>query len=181
MPKDFVIPHNNEKQFIDMALKLGYTDLVFVYKDIPKKLIEHKDINLSYATLLQKQPKKTKGLLLLSNNPEQARLAAEHPAVDGLFGLEKDQQDFIHHRGSGMNHIIAKILAKKKKFYLIDFRMLLEAQPNKRAQLIGRVKQNLKLCKKYKVRHGIVSCARHPFEMRSKQDLHAVLRVLEKN
>lgn len=179
MARDFVYPHNNEKEFIAQAKILGIDELVFIVKKVPNKPVQSKSVKVSYATLLDKQPKKQKGVLLLSDNIEKVRLASEHPAVDGLFGCEKTKRDYIHHRGSGMNQVIAKYLAQKGKFYLFDIGSILMTSKKQRGRILARMHQNTTLLKKYKVRYDAASFARTPLQMRSPKDLKVILKLIE--
>lgn len=202
MAQDFVFPKNNEQEFIRTAQALGITDLVFVYgmpqqKDAPQDSSTTSrpesgvsdgthSVRVTTATLCDKPPSTnpkhktfSKGTLL-ANNTEYIRQFAEHPLVSIFFGVEKNQKDFIHHRGSGLNQIITAILSKKKKKYYIDFHLLLESTPKQRGQIIGRMKQNIMLCKKDGVEYGIATFAHSPWQMRPPKDLQAVMRILEK-
>jgi len=67
-----------------------------------------------------------------------------------FFGLETNKKsDFLRFRNSNMNQVVAKFFADKKIFYGIDLGMIQNAK-NKQI-ILGRVFQNLKLCKKYKI------------------------------
>jgi len=66
-----------------------------------------------------------------------------------IFALETNRKsDFLRFRNSNLNQVIAKFMADKKIFYGLDLAMI--QNENKRKHIIlGRVFQNLGLCKKY--------------------------------
>ena len=58
-------------------------------------------------------------------------------------------------------------------FIGFNFSTILNASPEKRAQIIGRMQQNVKLCRKYKVKMFLGSFAKDPYELRSDYELKA--------
>lgn len=181
MVKDVVVPKGNEKQFIKRAKLLGYTHLVMCYQKVPEKVPADRDLKITVARFAPSNPKRQKGVMVIAADSSKVRQAAEHPAVDALVGMEKDQRDFIHHRGSGINQVIARLLARKEKEYYFDFSLLLHAQAKTRGQLIGRMRQNMMLLKKAGVKVQMVSMAKDPSMMRAPKDLQAVMRMIAKN
>jgi RNase P/RNase MRP subunit p30 len=55
---------------------------------------------------------------------------------------------------------------------------LLKCSDVRRAVLLGRMKQNLRICKKYKVKIRVFSFALKPYEIRSEKDLESLGKVL---
>ena len=179
---DVIIPKNNEKEFIEIAEKLGKKKLIFLYE-----LKEYKKIKLDHKTKIKLE----KGLLLINNkelnkipkdtkfvfvkNPTREMI--ENKKITHVFNLEDQQKaDFIHHRNGGMNHVYAKIMRDHEKIYCFSYELLLN---NKRKdQLIGRFSQNKKLTKKYKVKSEIYSFANEPYELRAKHERQALNSIL---
>jgi len=176
MSRDIIIPKGDLEPFVKRAKKLGISELIVV--GVGDKT-EIDGVKIKYAQLMNSQPKRKKGVMTLCVDPEKARFATEHPNVDALVGMEKGQPDFIHHRGSGLNHIIAKMLSKKGKEYFFDLRLLIDASAKEQAKMIGKMRQNLMLFKKFKVKHSLVSMAGTPSMMRSEKDRIAFLRMLQ--
>lgn len=111
--------------------------------------------------------------LVVLKNPPRSKLTKE---VDIIYGFEEsDRKDFIHHRNSGMNHIIAKILHDKKIAYGFSFSLVLNGDS---AVIIGRMRQNVKLCRKYKVKMFIGSFAKSETEVRALEDLKVFGKVI---
>ncbi len=163
--KDFVILSGNEKEFVKMAEKLGYSELVFVgNSDVSNiktklKLISSKRISKSDI-------KKDRGLI-------------ENKKVDIIYEFEQmNRKDSMHFRNSGLNQVIAKLMKEKDVAYGLSFSQILNSSKEARAVMIGRMMQNIKICKKYKVPIIIASFSRNPYEMRDYRDLIAFARTL---
>ena len=179
---DIVFPQNNEQKFIDMAKKLGYDSLCFVYslKDFNIKKIKS-DLKIKYAILApdkkSRKPQKTK--LVFFECKENIRKVIESNKDIIVFGFEQDdKKDFIHQRRSGLNHIICNLATKNNVKIGLSFSSLLKTNEKKRNLLIGRTNTNIKLCRKYKTKMIIGSFASDPFEMRSYKDLVAFFSTI---
>ena len=84
----------------------------------------------------------------------------------------------MKNRNSGLDQVLCAIAAAKKKMIGIDIAALITTHGRKRAVLLGRVMQNIALCRKYKVSMALCSFARTPWQMRSSQDIAAVGETL---
>jgi len=174
---DVVFPRKNEKEFIEMAELLGYDGLVFVYSNKADFFQGRTDLKIHNA-LLCDEKRVQKDCLCFVKNPEDARLVFEKSGVFCVFDLELQQKDFMHQRGSGFNHIMARLSASKGINLGFSFSSILNSPSIQQAMLMGRLKQNIKLCRKYKVKTIIASFAKSPFEMRSPHDLINFFTVL---
>ncbi|MBU2560911.1 MAG: hypothetical protein KKD17_01340 [Nanoarchaeota archaeon] len=176
---DFVFPKGNEPEFIEIAEKLGIASLCFVY-DTPKDISEFQKktrVKLSTAILCKPEDvKKYKGkFLTIVRAPDdqmQLRHIIEKIRPDILFNLEfHRRKDFLHHRASGLNHILA-VLAKEKGVAIgFNFSALVSASPRDRALFLGRMMQNIVFARKFKFRTVIASFAESPWQMRAGQEL----------
>lgn len=92
------------------------------------------------------------------------------------FAEYLEEKDSLHHRRSGMNQVLMKIIKEKQKILVIGIEDLLihEDKP----LIIGRIKQNLKLAKKYSVPIIICSLATKPENLRSKEELKSFIKML---
>ncbi|MBN1644493.1 hypothetical protein JW851_00435 [Candidatus Woesearchaeota archaeon] len=175
--KDIVMPDNNERDFIVMAKKLGFNELVFLYNSKNQFYRGKSDIKISNA-LITNEKRVQKDFLTFVKNPDDARFAFEKSKPNCVFDLELQKKDFIHQRGSGLNHIMAKLANQNSINIGFSFSSILNASPIQRSRIIGRIKQNIKLCRKYKVKTVIASFAVNPFDMRSFNDLISFFTVL---
>ncbi len=147
---DIVFPKKNEKKFLEIAEKLN--------------------IELKFASK-HKGNFKVDGIVI-SNDGTRANF--ENKQIKMFFDLEnKDERDFIHQRNSGLNQILAKIAHDKGKIIAFSFSTILNASSEKRALLLGRMRQNVKLCRKYKVKMFLASFASEPFKLRGTYELKA--------
>jgi RNase P/RNase MRP subunit p30 len=176
---DIVFPKENEQEFIEMAEKLGYKELIFVYEH---KFPDTKDkfktkLKIHDALLVQHKKvisAKNKSKLVFVKADEDNRPAFEQSRPSLVFALEEAQsRDYMHQRGSGLNHILCRLAKENKVKIGFSFNSILAANTLTRAQILGRIQQNIKLCRKYKCVTVIASFAKTPFEMRSPQNLMA--------
>ncbi len=177
---DIVFPSKNEKEFIEIAEKLGYFELILVYnnkKDIPDFSKFKTKLKLKTALLSPQkkvQSARTKSRLVFTKAVEDNRLAFEKSKPDLVFAIEEVQpRDFMHQRGSGLNHIMCRFAKENNVKIGFSFNSILNSSAMSRAQIIGRMQQNIMLCRKYKCRMVIASFAKDPYEMRSPKDLMA--------
>ncbi|MEM4239932.1 MAG: RNase P subunit p30 family protein [Candidatus Woesearchaeota archaeon] len=179
---DIVFPENNENEFFEMAKKLGYKGLVLVYPSKPGKASAPAGMKAMAAVLAD--PKKafqfrSKGILTFVQCSDSDRQVLEQGSADVLFGAEGTQpKDYAHQRGSGLNHIMCGLAKKKNVAIGFSFASILSASGAQRSQLIGRMMQNIMLCRKYKVKMIAASFAKNPWQMRQPHDLASFLTVL---
>ncbi len=178
---DLVFPNNNEKELIEMAEYLGYSGLCLAYNE-PKNIDELKKttkIRLLYG-LLTKPMVRAKADLVLVKNSDQNRAVMEKMKPDILFGLESDnRRDYMHHRASGLNQVLCKIAAQNNITIGFSISAILSSTPMKKSILLGRISQNIRLCRKYKVKIIMASFAKTPYEMRAPNDIKSLLLVLD--
>ena len=102
--------------------------------------------------------------------------------IDILVSPEKNRiEDFLHHRNSGLNHILCNLAKKNRIAIAFSFNEVLKSNGVERAKIIGRMQQNVRLCRKYKVEMIIASFATNKYEMRSLNDLKSFGAVIGMN
>jgi RNase P/RNase MRP subunit p30 len=178
---DFVFPKGNEKDFIVMAERLGISQLYFVYDRIVDISNFQKDtkVKLSQAVVCAPQDvKKYKGryITVVSAPADQSTLRhiIEKEKPDILLNLEfGGRKDFLHHRASGLNHVLAVIAREKDVSVGFGFSSVLNANPKERAIVIGRMMQNIVFAHKFKFNVVLASFAREPWHMRPERELAA--------
>ena len=177
MYTDIIFPGGNEKEFLDMAAKLGYSGIVFAYKrisDIPDLKTSSK-IKILIGLLAEEkdiQKAKKHADIVLVKSSGNDRWVLEKSQADILFGLEEaSRKDFMHHRASGLNQVLCKIASKKGKTIGFSFSSILKYDGMHRAQIIGRIMQNVRFCRKYKVKTILASFAQSPYEIRAPKDM----------
>jgi len=177
MPADIVIPYRNEPEFMKMAITLGYDSIIFCYTQKPEPF-PTPPLGLTVYRASLNKPASFANLVLFKAI-YNSRGLLERKEIDAIFGLETTSpKDFMHQRASGLNHVLANIAHSKNKKIVFDFSQILHANPEQRALIMGRMSQNIKLCKKSHTIMTIASMARTPYQMRSPHDLHALFCVL---
>lgn len=180
---DIVFPQNNETDFVRIAEMLGIKNLCFVYS--PKDFISAKAVDTKikiYKGLILKpgEARKVKGAdIIIVKAVDDNRSLLENKSIDLLFDLENhSHKDFLHHRNSGLNQVFCAIANKSRTIILMNFNSVLKSDRIHSAKIIGRMMQNVRLCKKYKVDLAIASFATEPYEMRDFNDLAAFGRII---
>jgi len=182
---DIVIPNNNEKEFIEVAEKMDCKGILFLYakndKKNQEKLVEFKkstklklytSILTKDANSARKASKNFDIILGLGTRPN-----FESRDINLLFDLESDQRkDYIHNRNSGLNQVHCKLAKEKKKMIAFSFNQVLKSQ--KPEIILGRLMQNLRLCRKYKNDFVIASFATKPYEIRYSKDYVSFLKAV---
>lgn len=90
----------------------------------------------------------------------------------------EEQKDGLHQRRSGLNHVILKEMKKKKVSVLVSYAQLQETTGLKRNTILGRIQQNILLCRKENVKISLVSLATNQNQLRHQKDVKAMMRVL---
>lgn len=190
MVTDIVFPNGNENEFLSMAEKLGYDEMIFCYENDGKiNIVEEKikkingKVKIGFCLKADKKNIQKmasgKNLVLFESDRENDRWVIEKNNPSIIFGFEDEKaKDFIHHRNSGLNQVLCKMMSAKGIKYGLPLSSLLESKDNYRAQIIGRVKQNIKLCRKYKIKMKSFSFAKDPYQMRSPKDVASLLCLL---
>ena len=94
-----------------------------------------------------------------------------------ITGLEKiERVDSLHQRRSGFNQVLAKIAKKNKIALVFNFNDIIDSK--KKSQIMGRISQNIKICRKYKVEMIIASFAKYKYQMRNPSDLMSLFILL---
>ena len=181
---DFVFPKDNEKEFIEVAKRLGYDSLCFVYplKDFNSKKKKYSGFDVKYGILVdeKKVPRARLADFVLVKCKENTRNVIERNKDLIVFGFELDnKKDFIHQRRSGLNHIMCNLATKNGVKIAFSFNDLLNY--DNKPTLLGRLASNIKLCRKYKTSIVVGSFASKPYEMRAFNDLTSLFSTLNLN
>ncbi|MBI2659306.1 hypothetical protein HYX05_04390 [Candidatus Woesearchaeota archaeon] len=189
MTADIALPKNNEEEFIEAASKLGIKKLIFLYdfdeyhkNKIQEKidLIKNKKINLQTGFIMnQKNISRAFKIskLLVAKSSDNDRFLIESKKINLIYGFEEiHKKDFLHQRASGLNHIICGLANKNN--VAIGFAYSSLFNKNNQALVMGRMMQNIALCKKYKVKTVIGSFSQNAFHLRTPQDLASLFALL---
>ncbi len=166
---DNIILLKKTKELEDLCRDFGFKKTFFL-DDV--KVIEaktNKDLLKKYSQFTIVKPA-TEDLL---------RFALEKSKVNLVYGMESiHPKDSVHYVRGGLDQITCKIAADKGKIIGFSFSDVLNTKNS--AKLLGRMRANLKLCKKYDVKVLFGNFSVDQNEIRSKKDLTAFLRTLKK-
>lgn len=102
---------------------------------------------------VKKAQLESKEIIYTSNDDELNRKVIEKLPVQVLLINLAGRKDFQKQRNSGFNQVMAKVMKKKKIILGINFDEIVECKNLKeKSEVLARIKQNLFLCKKNKVR-----------------------------
>ena len=96
-------------------------------------------------------------VIYTSKDDELNRKVMEKLPISTLLINQTDRKDFQKQRNSGLNQVMVKIAKKQGIIIGINFDEILEANSQKeREEIIARIKQNIKLCNKNKVKMNFI-------------------------
>ena len=120
-----------------------------------------------------------KFIIFKPSSEEMLRFALERSKIDAIFGMEKiNPKDSMHYVRGGLDQVSCRIAAKQGKMVAFSFNQIINSK--NRAKLLARMRLNIKLCKKYKVKTLLSNFSTSIDGMRSAKDLQSLWKVLEK-
>ncbi len=113
-----------------------------------------------------------KAMIDCAGKLDKIRHFLEKPGPRLVYNVEVHaKRDFMHHRNSGLNHVLCKIARDKGKAVGFSFNSVLHASGPTRSFIMGRMQQNVQLCRKYKVNMVLASFAKSKWDVRSAHDM----------
>jgi len=172
---DVVIPNNNEQEFIDAAIALGYDTIVFLTVNSRYVAPKSDKIIIKKAYLLKDPSEINPARNTFDYVFAPATRKFFESEVDYIIDSElSDRKDSFHYRNTSLNHIHAKLAKDNSIVIVFSFRNLL-SNP---LLILGRMMQNSRIVRKYKLSYQSFSMAKKPSEMRSRVILKALESVL---
>ncbi len=186
---EIVFPKNNEEEFIGIASRIGIKNIIFIYDIGDFKNAEEKvktiNTNIGIETgiiVTQKSLKKAASLskFLIAKSSPFDRLMIESKKMKLIYGFEElGKKDFMHQRASGLNHINAELARKNNTIIGFSYGSLIRHEnPSK---LMGRIAQNMKICRKYRCKTLFASFSENPFDLRASYEVLSLSGVMEKS
>ena len=169
---NLILLKKNER-LVRLSQELGFSQTFFL-EDI--KLIKAN----TPAELLKELNSAGKKLTIYKpSNEKMLRFALEKSKVKLIYGLENlHLQDSPHYVRGGLDQVACRLAAEKDKIIAFSFSDILNSK--QRSKLLARMALNIRLCQKYKVQFWVVNLTEKEEEVRSQNDLEALLRVLKK-
>lgn len=103
---------------------------------------------------IKKNKEKT---IIFSGNDELNRKILEKEKIDILLIKLGGRKDKLKQRDSGFNQVLAKLAQKKDVKIGIDLDEILKANKSEKVKLIARLVQNVKICRKAKLKMEFIS------------------------
>ncbi len=116
---------------------------------------------------------KGKTIIFTSSDDDLNRKVMEKETIDVLLIPLSKRKDYGKQRNSGFNQVLAKIAKKKAVSIGIDIDEILKTNPKEKAEVLSRIRQNIKLCNKNKLKMVFV-----PKDKKKPQELKALGLVL---
>ncbi|MEM4152575.1 MAG: hypothetical protein QXK80_00420 [Candidatus Pacearchaeota archaeon] len=118
-------------------------------------------------------------VLVLGTNDKINRAALSHKKVIALVSPEYERKkDYVDYRNSGLNQVLCKIAQNGDKFIIERLSDFFGKNKKEKALLLGRIMQNFKLCKKYKVKFILSIFAKEENKLKSCNELKNFERIL---
>jgi len=133
-------------------------------------LISGKDFNEAREKIREN---KGKEIIFTSDDDELARKVLEKEAISMLLINQEGRKDKVKQRSSGFNQVLSKLAKKKNVTIGINLDEILKAGEEEKVEMLARVRQNVKLCNKKKLKMGFISK-----EARNQYDLKALGLIL---
>jgi RNase P/RNase MRP subunit p30 len=193
---DLSVGSGDSEETIKLAKRLGWTGICLTadvkdLKTVREGITAHDlDMDILLGAVvhgssegdLQKKTRQAldiADLILFSGGGEPNRVAAENWEVDILSHPERgSERDLMDQRSSGVDDIISRLLAEHTTAVEFNLSSLLSTYGMLRAQVMGRMTQNILLSRKYGVPMILTSGAVDRWGLRAPRDLAAVGRVL---
>ena len=117
--------------------------------------------------------------IILGWNEEKCLQILKRGKIDLLLCMETPGgKDPLHWRKSGLNHLLLTLARQHDTAVGFCLSNILEQKGVKRSQLLGRMMQNVRWCRTYKVRMVLCTFAQDIFGLRSASDLESFGRVI---
>lgn len=167
---------------LDWLKKLDFGGACIIGKEVDQKnLVQGEEIEAKRKQELRRKVRESRAdFIILKKAPDEiVQYAIQEGVVDCVTGLEKGRQHIpLLYRNSGFNQVMAKAAAKNQVAVDFSFNNILKTEGEKRARFLARMKQNMKLCKKYNAPVILSSGAHDKWEMVSAYDLIGFGQVL---
>ena len=110
-------------------------------------------LNLEKAKNLIKQSKE-KTIIVKAQNIEFNRKILEYGKFNILLSIENNPEEYKSKKNldSGLNHVLAKIAAKKNISIGIDMEEIKNLEKKEKAIRLSKIIQNIKICRKAKTK-----------------------------
>jgi len=112
------------------------------------KIIQEKSFEKARKKIRESKEK----VIFFSNDDELNRKILEKERISILLISLFGRKDYQKQRNSGFNQVLAKLAMKNKVIIGIDLDEMINADKVKKPEIFARIRQNIKLCNKNKLK-----------------------------
>jgi RNase P/RNase MRP subunit p30 len=177
MKIDVVVPRGNEDVLLEMAVRLGFKEIILLYtkgQDIKPELKKPSSVKIIRAIFVSdiNLLSGAKRYFDLVFAPSQ-REFVENPNVDYvILDSTQDGKDFFYQKRAALDDAVCAIAKAKEKM------MVFNVGSCDGKTVFGRMAQDAMLCRKYELKALVCSFADTPLAMRAPNDLDGFARSL---
>jgi RNase P/RNase MRP subunit p30 len=140
-------------------------------------LIKNQSVDMM-RRIIDKSQNFFKEIIVLGMNDEINRACLEHKKTTALASPEYNRKkDYNNYRNSGLNQVLCKIAKQNNKTIIENFSDLNTAKKSK-ALILGRMLQNVRLCKKYKVKFILTNVTNKVEELKSNYEFENFKKII---
>ncbi len=110
---------------------------------------------------------KGKEIIFSSDDDELNRKILEKEPINILLLNQANRKDFSKQRNSGLNQVLAKTAKKNNILIGINYEEIINSKKKNKSEIIARIKQNIKLCNKNKVKMKFIGIDRDIYDLKS--------------
>jgi ribonuclease P/MRP protein subunit RPP1 len=136
-----------------------------------KILIQEHDFDKARKLIQENSGKR---IIFSSEGEEVSRKVLEKENIEILLLNQAGKKDYQKQRNSGFNHVMAKLAKKKDVVIGIDLDELIKSSEKEKAEVIARIRQNIRICNKNKLKMKFI----YKNQKRNLHDLMALGLVL---
>ncbi len=123
-----------------------------------KEVIIHENNFESARKKIREKSRQNKTKIIFSCVDDKLnRKILEKEKIDVLLIHQKSRKDRMKQRDSGFNHVLAKIAKKQNNIIGIDLDEIINSEKKEKAKILGRIMQNIKICRKNKLKMEFIS------------------------
>lgn len=157
---DLTLIKTNKEEVKALGKKFGFSDIFFIDKENIKKISEIRPRKLN---------------IVIGGSDEINRKVLSNPNTTILLNPEPNIRNSLTHKNSGLNHVLCKIAHKNK------ITIAFSADRLNDINITGKIMQNIRLCRKYKINMLFFTLAKNKHELIASSDLLSILHVLGMN
>ncbi len=103
-----------------------------------------------------------KKIIFSGDNDELNKKVLEKENINVLLLTLSGRKDRLKQRDSGFNHVLARLAKKKNVVIGINFNEVINSKAEEKSKILARVRQNIKLCNKNKLKMKFISKENSP-------------------